>query len=163
MKKIIFFSALLPLIFLASVPFVAQAQCPSFWPGGYWGGASCPLVPCTGFYGSFSSLGGGAESCTNLCQLLAFVQRTIYFGMSLAVFVLAPIFLSWGGIMIMVARGTPAGLQHGKKILFSAFIGLLLALGAFLIVNTFFWALSLAGGLDSGFVGSVWPVIQCNL
>lgn len=167
MKKAISPSALLVIVLFASMPLSAQAQCPGF---PYWGGAGCPIVPCAGFYKvsddpviDFTPLGGGIESCVNLCQLLTFVQRIIYFGMSLAVFVLAPIFISWGGVMIMIARGTPSGLERGKKILFSAIIGLLLALGAFLIVNTFFWALSLAGGLDSQFVDSAWPTIRCRL
>lgn len=150
MKKYFILVFLFPVLAGGLVPSLAFAQCPSFSPFGL----TCPIAAC---YGS------GLNACTNLCQLLETVQNATFFGMDLVVFALAPIFLAWGAIMIIIAHGSPSALEGGKKILWSALIGILLAIGAHLIVSTFFFVLSLGGGLDAGFLNSTWPNIRCVL
>lgn len=143
-------------------PLEANAQCPRFGPDGL----ACPILSCSGFSAEFASMRGGLPACTNLCQFVELVQRATYFGINLAVFVLAPIFITWGAIMIILGgrtlEETGAGkvsVARGKKIVMSAVVGLLLAMGAFLIVNTFFWAI----GSANGFAGATWPDIICEV
>jgi hypothetical protein len=92
----------------------------------YWG----PLVSCTGYATA------GKPACTSICNLLETIQNVIFFFMTLAVLVVAPVLLAWGGIMIMIAGGSPERMSQGRKIISGVVIGIVLALGAFLIVNT---------------------------
>ena len=159
--KNIFFVVFLGVTLL-TFPFVAFA-CPTFGPTGL----ACPILPCTGFgTGAFSSLGGGTP-CVNLCQLVELVQRTAYFGLNLVLFVLAPIFLGWGALMIIIGRssleevgGSKVSISRGKGIVTSAVVGVVIALGSFLILNTFFFVLGLSSGIAGG---SSWAVLVCNV
>ena len=144
------------LVFVAlAVPFVASAEQPVTFP--YWPGANGqpPLLPCTGL------------ECVNLCQLLWLFQRVIYFAMTLAVVGFAPLFIVWGGILILISGGSQERLSKGKTVLTSTFIGILISLGAFLIVNTFLWLM----GNTQGYIDPKtnrpayvsWPNIACEV
>ncbi len=136
--------AALPLVSLA-----AQTQSgsnvsyvtPSLWPSGFWG----PITWCTG-----SSLatanptssptpgtaGQAPPTCNNLCDLIGTFINAIYLLLSIAIFILTPIFMVWGGVMIMLAGANPGMLETGKKILFGTVVGLAIILCSYLLVNT---------------------------
>lgn len=125
---------------IAFAPSVSHAHNPNIWPTGYWG----PLLSCTG------DGGGGLPECKNLCDLAHTIQHFIYFGISIAFFAFAPVFLAWGGIMIIFAGASPGRVETGKKIIWGTVIGIAITLGAFLILDWFLLAVtgsSLSGGI----------------
>jgi Type IV secretion system pilin len=127
----------LGIILISSVafPFIASAYTtPNLWgnPPGFWG----PLVSCTGNYLSQNGDGSTPTPCTNLCNLIGTIINIIYFALSIAIFIVAPISLIAGGIMIMLAGANPEMLGRGKKVLTSAVVGLVIVMCSYLIVNT---------------------------
>lgn len=152
-------------ILLFAFPLLSFAHEIDIWkiPPGYWG----PLVSC----------GPGTEQvpdtdqrpCVSLCDLFHTAQHTIYFGISIALFAFAPAFFAWGGLMIIMSggsplevleggkQGNPEMLSKGKKTLTGTVIGVLLVLGAYLIVGTFI-ALLGVGGPE----GVQWGTISCK-
>ena len=141
MKKIFYIFALI-IVLLPSLAFAYTA--PSIWPTGFWG----PLVSCVGNYsgatGSIVPNPSGLPACASLCDLIYTIENVIYFGISIALFILSPILFAWGGIMYMVSRGKPEGTSKARKILIGALIGVLITLCAWLIVNTIVSFLSIA-------------------
>lgn len=120
-----------------ALPLVASAwTTPNIWgtPPGFWG----PLVSCTGFYPSTTATfnSGNLPPCTSLCDLIDTAINVIYFGITLALFVIAPIVVAIGAIMIMLAGANPGMLESGKKALVGAVIGIAIVLCSYLIVNT---------------------------
>lgn len=114
-----------------ALPLVASAYtAPNLWgnPPGFWG----PLVSCTGNYLS----GSGATPCTNLCDLINTFVNIVYFLISIALFIIAPLSFAVGGIMIMFAGANPGMLESGKKVLTGAVIGVVIVLCSYLIVAT---------------------------
>jgi hypothetical protein len=99
----------LPLVALASVSLP------------YFGG-NPPFVSCNG------------TNCT-ACDLFETGQRIIYFGMTLLLFVIAPIMIISGGIMMLIAGGSEERFSSGKRMATGAVIGIIIGLCAFLIVN----------------------------
>ena len=129
----------------AVVPLIARAyDVPNIWPTGYW--ATGGLISCTGNYLT------GAHPCRSLCDLIQTAINIIYFGMTIAIFVLVPIFFAVGAIMIMVAGAKPDMLETGKKTLTGAVIGLVVVLCSYLIINTFITVLGITGigGFNGG-------------
>lgn len=114
------------VLLIVMLPIVASAHTtsrPLAIP--YWGGQNDPLLPCVG------------AQCQSLCDLVHLFQHLIWFGITLVVLALAPAFIAFGGIMMMISIGSPEKLGSSKRIVTSAIVGLLIALGAFIIVNTF--------------------------
>jgi hypothetical protein len=124
-----------------ALPLMASAawSTPNIWgvPPGYWG----PLVSCTGNYINAGTL----PPCTSLCDLIDTIINVIYFGMSIAIFIIAPICIVIGGIMILLGGANPGMLESGKKALTGAIIGLIIVLCSYLIVNTVLTVLNLTG------------------
>ncbi len=107
--------------------------------------ALTPLVPrCTG--------PGGI--CT-YCDFLVMGQNVIKFLMFIAI-PLAVIFIIYGGVMLMLSGGSPQRAGNAKKILTNAIIGVTIALGAWIIVNTIFVVLA------QGNIAQNWWKINCN-
>lgn len=133
-----------PFVFLlVLLPISAGATNSPGFP--YWG----PLVSCTGL------------SCVSLCDLILTAQNVIYFGITLVVLVISPIFLLWGGITMIISGGSEERWRSGKKILVGAIVGLFLTLGAFVIVNTVLFVVGAKiSGNGSG--GVAWPNIDCK-
>jgi hypothetical protein len=119
-------SVMLPLVASA-----ATYSTPNLWPTGYWGQGG--LVSCTGDY---LAQDNNAHPCTSLCDLINTFINIVYFLMTIAIFVIAPILLVVGGIMIMLAGANPGMLESGKKVLTGAVIGLIIVLCSYLIVAT---------------------------
>jgi hypothetical protein len=118
----------------------------------YWGPS---ILSCTGD-GS-----GGLPPCTSLCQLLETGQNFIFLIATLAVFVVAPVMLVWGGIMILIAGANPGGIQTGKNIIVGTIVGMAIALGAFLIVNFIMDIVAEANGGERP-AGVSWPSFACT-
>jgi len=113
---------------LSLVPLLASAAV-SLFPFGYWGEAPNGLLSCVGI------------NCTT-CDLFATGQRIIYFIMTLTLFVVGPIMITAGGIMMLVSGGSPEKFSSGRKMATGAVIGILIALGAFLIIYTLLFAVA---------------------
>lgn len=135
-------------IVLPVVAFAAQTQsgatakysAPSLWPTGFWG----PIVWCTGSFIATQNptnptpgtSGQTPPTCTNLCDLVGTFVNVIYLALSIAIFIIAPLSIVVGGLMIMLAGANPEMLGRGKNVLKSAVVGLVLVLCSYLIVNT---------------------------
>lgn len=128
-KKIIFYILVLAIILLPSFAFAAINSVGL-------GALKGPLISCTGFYSTSTSGMSTLPQCTSLCDLIQTAANVIYFGISVALFIIMPILFVWGGLMFMFSRGKPEGISKAKSILTGAVIGLLIVLGAWLIVNT---------------------------
>ena len=117
------------------IPLAASADV-SLFPAGYWG----PLVSCSGI------------QC-NTCHLFSTAQMVIYFIMTLTIFVIGPLMITAGGIMMLISAGNAEKFSSGRKMATGAVIGILIALGAFLIVNTLLVAVArqIPGFSGSGF------------
>jgi hypothetical protein len=121
-------------------PFIASAYTtPTLWgnPPGFWG----PLVSCTGNYLPSS----GATPCKSLCDLINTFINIVYFAMSVGIFIIAPISVVIGGVMIMLAGANPGMLETGKKVLTGAVIGIVIVLCSYLIVATALKVLGVTG------------------
>ena len=80
-----------------------------------------------------------AHPCT-LCHLFELASNVVQFLLQFAL-VIAPVFILIGGIMILASAGVPDRVALGKRIITSAVIGVIIALGAWAILGTLFNAL----------------------
>ena len=128
---------LLALCSLLAIPVLASA---ASFP--YWGKGG--LVSCTG--GTTSGTTNNLPTCTSLCDLFKTGQNIIYFMMTLAVLAIAPIMIVIGGIMMLISAGSETQVSSGRKMVTGAVIGIAIALGAFIIVNTFFVGIAIITG-----------------
>jgi len=142
LTKIIFISLILAALLAPAAIFAAGSPLP--FP--YWPSARLPLLPCTG------------SGCQSVCDFIVLLQRITWFGLTLVIVAFAPILITFGGIMIIFARGSTENLKRGKQIITSTVIGIAITLGAFLIINGFFTLLGIVVG--SGPVD--WSTISCG-
>jgi len=126
MKKYLF--GLLMIIVIA-IPLCALA-----------GGLEGPLVPCGR---------QGQPACT-LCDIFIMVQNIIDF-IFVAIFILAPIYVLWGGFEILTSAGETGKVSNGKKKITAAVVGIVIALVAWTGLNMGFNALVSVGP------GFPWP------
>jgi len=92
--------------------------------------------------------------CT-ICKFFAMLANIYYFLTAKIATPLAVIALTVGGVMIMMSAGNPNVLSNGKKILWSAIIGLALVFGSWIIINFILTTLGYA-------LGSWWnPNLSC--
>ena len=148
MRRILLLLALTAVLF----PFMAGFAHGAGFPN--WGS---PLLSCVGSASSTPPSTGGTppKVCTSVCDILQTLQNLAYFGMTLVTFVIGPVLLLWGGIMILISQGSTERLGTGKKILTGTVWAIVIALGAFVIVNTFLWAFGNPTAVS-------WPTIQCT-
>ncbi len=139
---------LVSLVF--AVPMLALAQESIGFP---YFGTNPPLLPCTG------DGVGDSVPCTNACQLLQLAQRVLYAMLSIAVVLIAPIAIAIGGIVILTSAGSSSGMSKGREMITGTIYGVLMALGAFVILNIFFTLM----GITLGANGFGWSNIQCNV
>lgn len=119
------------------------------------GNLSGPIVPC----------GWGDKPDCTLCHFFVMIQNIVDFILA-AVFVLAPVFVLIGGIMILVSTGVPDRVSLGRKIITSAIIGLVIALLSWTILNEFLIALNGFITVEGKKVGKIfdwpWNEIDCE-
>lgn len=94
------------------------------------GAAGMPtkIVPCDG-----TSLNGGTE-CT-VCSLAQLAQNVLNTGIYLAVF-LAGILFAWAGWLYLSDGGKGKSLSQAKTVFMNVFIGLVIILAGWLVVDT---------------------------
>ena len=92
--------------------------------------------------------------CSNLCDLVAQIANVIYFTIGVVIWIVTPILIMVGGMMIMVGRGNPESVGRGRKTITGAIIGVLIMLCAWLIVFTFVSAFGQLGKYVGGFGGN---------
>ncbi len=159
-KKYLLGLALSLFVFLALSSFASAQTSNVEFP--YWPDKTTPLLSCSGDYTNPSS-----TQCRSLCDVISTFQRILYFIMTLILFVGAPIMFILGGGMIFFAGTNPSLLEQGKKVIWGAVIGVVLALSAYIIVGTFLWLIGNpeAGKKDAqgNSVQRVsWPDISCD-
>ena len=132
MKKYLFILIILGL----ATPLAAMA-----------GNFSGPLVPC----------GREGQSMCTLCDLFTMVQTIIDF-VSAGIIVLAVIFITFGGFMILLAGANPGNMETGKKIITNAVIGVIIALLAWTVINVIFNTLV---SKDKDRFPAPWNKIEC--
>lgn len=160
--RIILFLALFAFV---AAPLFASAQNASGIP--YW--PQNGLISCTGNYsyngtnGNFTgSNPSGQPPCSSLCDLVQTIVNIVYFLITICLFILAPIMVAVGGIMMMISGANPEMLSKGKSVLTAAVVGIVIVLCSYLLVATFvsFLNISGVGGFGSGGSGSITCVAQ---
>ena len=107
-----------------------------------------PLVICTGV----PTTGGPIQkTCNNLCDLVAQIANVIYFMIAVVIWIIMPILVVIGGIMIMLSGANPEMLGRAKKTITGAVWGAVIVLAAWLIVYTFIAAFGGLGQYIGGF------------
>jgi len=120
MYKYLFFVI---LIFFLIAPLQVFAQ-----ERGFLGG---PIVPC-----GIKSDPARSTPCT-LCDFFVIARNIINFIFEL-ILVIAPLFILWGGIMLLVSAGNPSRSGLGKQIITASIIGVLIAFLSWTILSTIF-------------------------
>ncbi len=87
-----------------------------------------PLVPCGN---------SPAHPCT-LCDLFVVFKNLVDFFLWRIVPPLAAIMIVVGGFYFILGQGRPENIEKAKDIFLTAFIGLMIIYGAWLLVNLFF-------------------------
>lgn len=95
--------------------------------GGLWT-PGVPLVPC-------GNIAGGDVPCDK-CQLWHLLKHLIDFIMVAAAPIMATIFFVIAGVYLMLGGANPGMLSTGKRMFKDTFIGLLIVMMAWLMVNT---------------------------
>ena len=117
MKKIILSIILFCLLLIIFVPFLASAAC----------GDGSGIVNC-------GCAADGSDAC-NIDDVFTMLGKIYSFLVLQIATPLAIIAVSIGGILMLISAGNPNLLGLGKKIFYSAVIGLVLALGSYMIIN----------------------------
>ena len=103
------------------------------------------LVPMNGtLSAALINCGGKGQAPCTLNDLIGtngIVQKIVDIILKQIVPALATIFLIIGGLMLLTSGGSPERVNLGKKIVFSAIIGLVLSLGAWAIIKFILTAL----------------------
>jgi hypothetical protein len=113
--------------------------------------------------------GSALPPCTSICDVLSTGQRILYFGITIGLFVLAPLFILLGAFQILTSGGTPEKVTQGKKAITSVLVAVLFILFSFLMINTFFWLGAQIffkpanlGGLEGSISPGSWASITCH-
>lgn len=96
--------------------------------------AIVPIVPCNG------------TDC-NICHLFIGVKNIINFLLIDVAFPLAVIAFLYGGIKLITSRGSESDVTKGRQAIWLAFIGLIIAFGAWLLID-----LIMGNLLDPGYL-----------
>ncbi|MEW6616957.1 MAG: hypothetical protein AB1333_00885 [Patescibacteria group bacterium] len=139
MKTIASIGILVIILISISLPFVASARTLFY----IWEGTTCTPAG-----------GGGPTNPCGFCDALV-VGRNIIEDMFKVAFILATVFIAYGGFTLMIAGGNEKNVSSAKEIIKSAVIGLLIALTAWIVINT------ILGTLISGSVSAPWNELSC--
>jgi len=111
-----------------------------------------PLAPqCTG-----TPLVTGEPSCT-LCDFLALIDNVVIFITQIAS-LLVVVFIIWGAFLILTSAGSRERVVKGRRVITTAVLGLVIILGAWIIVSTTFLVIT---GSYEGVMPMPWYRIQC--
>lgn len=146
MKKLVliasFAALLLPAVSLAAIP--------------NWG----PIITCSGAPSPDSKL----PRCTSLCDALATGKNLVEFGMTLALFIIAPLVFVWGGIQVLISGANPGLRSKGMQTIRGVVIAIIIVVLAYVIVNTFITLLGIATTKNGprGFIQGFTSPISCE-
>ncbi len=114
-----------------------------------------PLLICVGApNGSGAASGAVSSVCNNLCDLVAQIANIIYYMIGVVIWIVTPILVAVGGIMIMLGGANPEMVGRGKKTITGAVWGIVIVLLAWLIVFVFVHAFGNLSNYVNGFNGS---------
>jgi hypothetical protein len=103
----------------------------------------------------------GLVQCRGLtctwCELGKLIQRIINFLIGISI-PLATLLFAWAGVLYFSSGANPGNMDRARKIFSDVFIGFLIAIGAYVIINTILVALL---NKDS-FASSSWFSIRCD-
>ncbi len=126
---ILFAAPLMPLVAQAGATSVSA---PNIWPAGWW--APNGIVSCTGMY--YNGTTENPNACSSLIDLEQTIVNVIYLGMSIAIFIIAPVLFLVGAIMLIMGGANPEMLSKGRQTMIDTVIGLLIVLCSYLIITT---------------------------
>ncbi|MEK7635833.1 MAG: hypothetical protein AAB405_01955 [Patescibacteria group bacterium] len=107
------------------------------------------LVPC--------GPGTSKASC-EFCDLLTLAEKVLDFALYYIAVPLVVIFIIYGGFVILTAGDKPERVSDGRKIITSAVIGLLIALLAWLLIDTILQVIA-----GNNLTGNWWnPAVKIN-
>ncbi|XOB42016.1 MAG: pilin [Candidatus Nealsonbacteria bacterium] len=160
------------LLFAPLISLAAGIYQVSPYPGTYYGSMDIcyeGLVPCgqgKPYWKNGTIVGGKCQGnkvdegmpC-QFCHFFVMFRGILDFILKLVI-VIGVLMLTIGGFMFLFAGGSPKTLDLAKRILTSTVIGLAIIFGAWLIINTIFMAIGVAGwtGLREG-----WFSIECAI
>ncbi len=98
--------------------------------------------------------GCGSDGICDYCDFLAMAQRIIKFLMFVGI-PITVLFILYGAGMMMISAGSPEKAAAGRKIITDAVLGLVIALSAWIIVNTIFIVLA---NQESGLLENWWKL-----
>ena len=104
------------LVFITAPAFVSSASI----PGG-------PIVTCTGALPA-------STACT-ICDIARVAQNVLNTGIYIAVF-LSAILFAWAGFLYLTNLTNPGGIERARTIFGEVLIGLLIILGAWIVIDT---------------------------
>ena len=90
----------------------------------------------------------GNETC-DFCDLLKLVEIIIDFSLYKIAIPLVVVFVIYGGFMIMTAGSSSERVSQGKKIIQAAVIGILIALLAWLLIDTILKVVATGDGMPN--------------
>jgi hypothetical protein len=94
-------------------------------------GGLVPIVPQSGQGSDCNGPGG----CQSICDLALLAQNVLNDGIYIAVFLSAVLF-AWAGFKHLTAGGNSEEIKKANKVFSAVFIGLIIILSAWLVVNT---------------------------
>lgn len=161
MKKIIFFALSALVLGIGFVPATSFAAdpAPSIFPTGFWG----PIVTCRGVECTPDN-----DLASGWCKAFDTLKRALYVVLSIILFIVLPLTIMYGGMLIMTAGANAENVGAGRSAITGALVGIAIALTAFLIVNQFY-AFILPSTPQSGtsLPGNVtskqWYQLDCDL
>lgn len=107
--------AALALLVLPLAGRAAEIKEPSVFPTGYWG----PLI----------------APDRDICGLVQTILNVIYFAVSVLFFLLIPVYVMYGGFLMLTSMGSTEKVGEGKKAITGAIVGAAIGLLAFAIVD----------------------------
>jgi hypothetical protein len=117
-----------------------------------------PLVVCTGTATPARTLQNGTvipaiPACNNLCDVVAQTANVIYFAIAVVIWIIVPILVAVGGIMVMLGGPNPDLIERAKKTITGAVWGLVIVLCAWLAVYSVVGSFGKLNQFVGGFPG----------
>ena len=105
--------------------------------------SAAPLVDLTAQFTLLPKDCKTASDASNIakCNFTAFLEliKNVIETIMKLVFIIAPLLIVYGGIVILTSGGSTERISNGKKIITGAIIGIVIALSSFLIIRTIYF------------------------
>jgi hypothetical protein len=115
------------------------------------------VLNCSGFYDRALAPEGAKPPCTSICDLYSLLQNIINIAYTYIVFMAMPFWFVYAGVKYILSGANPGYKKEAQTAMKNAATGLVLALSAYAIVNSFFYFLSPAG------VPKDWGKMTCDI